>query len=100
VRCDAGKSYRFDGVYFNLTLFHPVASAYFYVGTHPDAHAAGDLSVTNTFTQPPGEHHRSECTPAQPLGRRAREDAATAFCILVLPSALVYLQLIAKHAWV
>jgi hypothetical protein len=64
VRSDVGKSYRFDRVYFDLALFHPVTCAHSYMGPHPDAHAAGDLSATNTFTQPSGKHHRSECTPA------------------------------------
>jgi len=61
--CDIRETNRHDRIHLNRTLFHAIADAYRHAGTHPDSHAARNVSATNALAQAPGEEH--DCQSAR-----------------------------------
>jgi hypothetical protein len=49
-----------DGIYLDLTLFHPVAVADLDVRTHPYPDAASDVAAANAAAQALGEDHLAD----------------------------------------
>ena len=47
----------FDAIHNNLPIVHGVSAAHLHVRTHPDTHAAGNFSVSYTFSQAFGKEH-------------------------------------------
>jgi hypothetical protein len=54
---DISEIDRQDRIYLDLTLFHPVAVADLYMGTHPYADAASDFAAPNSVAQALCEDH-------------------------------------------
>jgi hypothetical protein len=63
--CDVGEADGLDGIDFDFTFFHGVASADFDAGSLPDADAAGDVSATDAIPEAFCKHHCSEFTPLE-----------------------------------
>jgi hypothetical protein len=68
-----------------VPLFHPVATAYFHMRTHPDANAASDSSAPDPLAKAFGElhplraqvrHHREEARQGDQCSTRAEDPSA------------------------
>ncbi|SRR5579884_3640202 len=55
---DVRKANRLDGIHFDLTFLHFVATTHFHMGTGPDANAARDFATAHALPEALGESHR------------------------------------------
>jgi hypothetical protein len=55
LRRDVRETDRFDRVHYDLSTIHRIAPAHSDVRTQPEAHAARDIPISDTFTQALGE---------------------------------------------
>ena len=62
-RSNVRKPDRLNRIDFNLAFLDTVSRAHSDAGTHPDSHAASDLSPTYSLAKPLSEHHDESLRP-------------------------------------